>query len=143
MPGQASVPAMAQIVVGVGAIAVRDGRLLLVRRGKPPAQGLWAPPGGRVEFGETLPEAVLRELREETGLSGRTLGPCGLAERIGHGYHRIIHDLWVELDPGEPVAGDDADAVTFASRSDLNTLPLVPHLMAFLADHDVLDRLVG
>lgn len=141
MPAQASVPAMTQIVVGVGAIAVRHGRLLLVRRGKPPAQGLWAPPGGRVEFGETLSQAVLRELQEETSLSGTIVGPCGVAERIGNGYHLVIHDLWVDLDPGEPVAGDDADAVTFARRSDLDALPLVPRLMGFLADHDVLDRL--
>ena len=56
--------------VAVGAIAVDAGRLLLVRRGHGPAAGLWSVPGGRVEPGEMLVEAVVRELAEETGLAG-------------------------------------------------------------------------
>lgn len=131
------------IVVAVGAVVVRHGRLLLVQRGNPPGQGLWAVPGGRLEHGETLAEGTLRELAEETGLTGRVTGLCGIAERIGGGMHLLIHDLWVQLE-GEttPVAGDDAADVTFASRADMAALPLVPRLEEFLREHGVWDLLV-
>lgn len=131
------------IVVAVGAVVVRHGRLLLVQRGNPPGQGLWAVPGGRLEHGETLAEGTLRELAEETGLTGRVTGICGIAERIGGGMHLLIHDLWVQLEGEDtPVAGDDAVAVTFASRADMAALPLVPGLEEFLREHGVWDLLV-
>jgi 8-oxo-dGTP diphosphatase len=128
-------------VLAVGAVCVRDGRLLLVQRGRGAAIGQWAVPGGRVEFGETLADAVRRELREETGLGG-TVGPlCGIAERQTEGHHYVILDYWVEVLTGDAVAADDADDVTWADRSDLRRLPLVPRLVEFLAAHGVLDRL--
>jgi 8-oxo-dGTP diphosphatase len=128
--------------IAVGAVCVRDGRLLLVRRGRGVATGRWALPGGRVEAGEVLAEAVLRELAEETGLAG-TLGTlCGIAERIGDGHHYVILDFWVEPAAGEATAGDDADAVMWAARSDLDRLDLAWRLTEFLADHGVIDRLV-
>ena len=57
-----------QPIPAVAAVMVRDGKLLLIRRGAEPSKGKWSVPGGRVEFGETLVEAVKREVREETGL---------------------------------------------------------------------------
>jgi ADP-ribose pyrophosphatase YjhB (NUDIX family) len=122
-------------------VCVRDGRLLLVRRGRGVAIGRWALPGGRVEAGEGLAEAVLRELAEETGLGGTLGALCGVAERIGDGRHYVILDFWVEPGPGEAAAGDDVDAVTWAARGDLAGLDLVWRLTEFLADHGVLDRL--
>src|SRR5687768_4250278 len=95
--------------VCVGAIAVDDEHLLLVRRGRGPAAGEWSVPGGRVEAGETLAEAVVRELLEETGVEG-VCGPLvGWVERMGDDHHYVILDFAVTvLERSEPVAGDDA-----------------------------------
>lgn len=128
-------------VVAVGAICVRDGRLLLVKRGRGAAAGQWAVPGGRVDFGEPLAEAVRRELREETGLTGTVGALCGIAERRAGGHHFVILDYWVNVASGDAVAADDADEVIWASRTDLDRLPLVPLLTVFLAEHGVLDQL--
>ena len=93
----------------VGAIAVDEGRLLLVRRGRGQAAGAWSVPGGRVEAGETLAEAVLRELAEETGLEGVCDELVGWVERMGPDHHYVILDFAVTvLEPREPRAGDDA-----------------------------------
>lgn len=125
----------------VGAVCVRHGRLLLVQRARDPGAGLWAVPGGRVERGESVPAAVLRELEEETGLRGRVDGFCGVAERHMDGHHYVIFNHWVRAGVDEAIAGDDAAAVAWASQADLGTLPLVPGLMAFLTAHGVVDRL--
>ena len=105
--------------VAVGAIAVDAERLLLVRRGHGPAAGLWSVPGGRVEPGEMLVEAVVRELAEETGLEGVADRFVGWVERIGEGYHYVILDFIVTvLEPRDPVAG--ADAAEAASDAGAN-----------------------
>ena len=126
--------------VAVGAVCVRDGRLLVVRRGRGVAVGRWSLPGGRVEPGETLADAVRRELREETGLDV-AVGPlCGIAERISDRAHYVILDFWA-IASGGATAGDDADDVAWVDRRGLGALDLVDGLWAFLDDHDVLDRL--
>ena len=128
--------------VGVGAVCVRDGRVLLVKRGRGPAVGQWSIPGGRLEHGESLSQAVARELAEETGLRGEVGPLCGIAERHAAGYHFVILDYWVTVDGHtEAVAADDADAVLWASRDDLGRLDLVSGLADFLAAHGVLERL--
>lgn len=103
--------------------------------------GAWALPGGHLQPGETLAAAVARELEEETGLLGTLGALCGVAERIGEGYHYVILDYWVEVMDGEPIAGDDASDVCWAGRADLDRLPLVGLLAHWLAEHGVLDRL--
>ncbi len=70
-------------VVGVGGVVIRDGRVLLVQRARAPLEGQWSIPGGHVEWGETLEQAVVRELREETALDVRVLELLEIVERIG------------------------------------------------------------
>lgn len=127
--------------VAVGAVCVRDGRLLLVRRGRGAGVGLWSVPGGRVEHGELLHDAVVRELREETGLHGTVTGLCGIAERTFGEESYVILDYDVDVPDGEAAAADDAEDVVWASRGDLGTLPLVPRLVEFLDEAGVLLRL--
>ena len=126
--------------VAVGALAVDHGRLLCIRRGHGPGAGLWSLPGGRVEAGETLHEAVVREVVEETGLEVVVDGFVGYVERLGDDYHFVILDFGVTLlDPDvDPVAGDDAAEAAWVPFDDLADLRLVDGLYEFLREHDVL-----
>jgi 8-oxo-dGTP diphosphatase len=126
--------------VCVGAVAVRDGALLMVRRGHGPAAGEWSIPGGRVEAGELLAEALVREVREETGLESVCGGLIGWVERFDDGHHFVILDFETTvLDDDEPTAGDDAAEVRWVPLHDLLDLQLVDGLAEFLHDHGVLD----
>ena len=127
----------------VGAVACdMQGRLLLVKRANPPAQGLWSIPGGRVEPGEPAEIAVVREVLEETGLTVTILREVGTVFRDAPGGGRyVIRDFLVESVPGvEPVAGDDAADVRFAVVSDLVTDELSPGLLEALSDWDLIHR---
>ncbi len=115
-------------LVGVSAACCRDGRILLVKRGKPPYQGFWSLPGGLVELGETLVQAVLRELAEETGLTGESadiLETVDMITRGGDGRierHFVITVFVVRPGAGAAIAADDADAVMWADDADLAAL---------------------
>jgi 8-oxo-dGTP diphosphatase len=125
----------------VGAIAVHDGHLLMVRRGHGPAAGEWAVPGGRVDQGETLAEAVLRELREETSVDGLCGEFIGWTEQITDEHHFVIMDFAVScLDRTEPVAGDDAAEAEWVPLAEVVERRLAPGLEPFLVEHGVLDR---
>jgi mutator protein MutT len=126
--------------VAVGAVAVHDDALLVVRRGRGPAAGEWAVPGGRVEPGETLHEAVVRETAEETGLEVVVDRFLGWVERMGDDHHFVILDFAVTvLDAGaEPVAGDDAAEVAWVPLHELSEIRLVAGLHEFLRDTGVL-----
>jgi mutator protein MutT len=126
--------------VAVSAVAVRDDCLLVVRRGRGPAAGEWAVPGGRVEAGETLHEAVVREAREETGLDVVVERFLGWVERIGDDHHFVILDFVVGLldTDAVPVAGDDAAEVAWVPLHELSQIHLVAGLHEFLTDHGVI-----
>jgi ADP-ribose pyrophosphatase YjhB (NUDIX family) len=101
-------------VAGVGAILLDGDEVLLVRRGRPPQQGSWSIPGGAVELGESLTEAVEREVREECGLEARAVELIEVFERIIRDeagrveYHYVLMDYLCELTGGALCAGDDA-----------------------------------
>lgn len=125
--------------VCIGAIAVFDEAILLVRRGRGVAQGTWSVPGGRVESGESLAEAVVRELAEETGLTGVCESLVGWAERIGPDYHYVILDFSVTiLSDSDPVAGDDAAEARWVPLYEVADLALADGLAEFLHDHGIL-----
>jgi 8-oxo-dGTP diphosphatase len=131
------------VIACVGAV-VHDaaGRLLLIRRGQEPSRGLWSLPGGRVERGETAAEAVVREVREETGLAVRAGEPVGQV-RIPAGavLYDVVDFTCTLVDPhAEPVAGDDAEAVTFADAAALDRLACTPRLVETLREWGALPR---
>ena len=127
----------------MGAIVRRGDELLLVRRGHEPAAGEWSVPGGRVEPGELLMEAVVRELHEETGLRG-VCGPLvGWVERISEHHHFVILDFEATV-AGDltPIAGSDASEARWWPVSEVASLPLVEGLAEFLRDHGVIPAIV-
>ena len=113
-------------VVCAGAV-VHDatGRLLLVRRGRPPSAGLWSVPGGRVETGETPAQAAVREVREETGLEVQ-VGELLATVEIGD---YLVHDFAADVVGGQLLAGDDAADVRWCTWEEAALLPLTPGLL--------------
>lgn len=111
-------------VVGVGAVVVKDGRALIVRRAHEPRKGEWSLPGGRVELGESLVDAVRREIREETGLE-IDVGPMvEVFDRVHRldgrvRYHFVIVDYLCTCTGGALCAGDDAEDVAWVEAAQL------------------------
>jgi len=130
-------------VVGVGAVIVHDGRILMVKRGTDPSMGLWSVPGGKVDPSESLSAAVEREVREETGLEV-SCGPfIGHAESIGRHGHYVILDFYatVNLDLTEPLRpGSDASEAAWIDLDRVLELELVPNLGSFLTDHSIVAK---
>lgn len=111
-------------VVGVGGVVVREGRALLVRRGKEPLYGRWTVPGGTVELGETLEEAVVREMEEETGLRVEPVELLTVFDRIEReggrvAYHYVIVDYLCRWLAGEARAASDALEVAWVPEEEL------------------------
>lgn len=115
--------------VGVGAVVLRNGLVLLVRRGVEPARGLWAIPGGGLRLGETLQQGAEREILEETGIVIRAGAPvftCDSFERDEAGrvrFHYVIVDLSADYVSGDVRAADDAIEARWVSPAEIRNLP--------------------
>jgi 8-oxo-dGTP diphosphatase len=128
--------------VCVGAVIVDDDRLLLIRRGHGPAAGQWSLPGGRVEFGETMAEALVREVHEETRLEVVVGNYIGHVEIFGDDAHYVVHDFYATaFDPDAVVAGDDAAEAVWCDLHAVAEMNLSAGLAEFLADHRIIELL--
>ena len=116
--------------IAVGAVVVRDEKVLLVKRRKPPGKGLWSIPGGRVELGETLKEAAEREVKEEAGVIIRAKDPVytfDLIDRDKQGYirfHYVIVDLLADYVSGKLNPSSDACEARWVTPRELEELPV-------------------
>ncbi len=125
---------MSAPVVAIAAIVYdAQGRVLLVERGKPPGEGLWTVPGGRLEATETLAQGVAREVREETGMIVEVGALACVVERIGDDHHFVILDYVARAIGGELAAGSDARAAKWVDEGELQKLPLTEGLQEVLA----------
>jgi 8-oxo-dGTP diphosphatase len=124
-------------VVGVGAVVIDGNRVLLVKRGKEPLRGRWLIPGGTVELGESLKEAIVREVREETGLTVRPGEIVLVFDRIDRDgedirYHYVIVDYACELVGGDLEPGSDAEDARLVPLSDLPQYDVPPQALELI-----------
>jgi 8-oxo-dGTP diphosphatase len=126
----------------VGAVAVDSDRLLLIRRATRPEAGRWSLPGGRVEHGETMAEAVVREVSEEAGLEVVCDRLIGWVERIGPAGHYVIVDFAVIVMGSHDLrAGTDASEALWVPLWEVPETDLVEGLLDFLADHGIVETI--
>lgn len=122
--------------VGVGAIVLHEGRVLLVKRGHAPGLGLWSVPGGLVDLGESTVEAARREVEEETGLKVRIAGLVGVLDRVTRDAEGRVRYHWVLIDylaVPESIdtltAGSDAAEVRWVTLDEVEQLPITEGLV--------------
>lgn len=110
---------VARPLPAVLAIVIRGAEVLLVRRANPPDAGLWGFPGGKLDWGETLAEATLRELAEETGVQARYTGVLTALDVIAPPFHYVLIASRCDWISGEPIAADDALDAAWVPLADL------------------------
>lgn len=124
--------------IAVGAIAVRDGSLLMIKRAHDPAAGLWSLPGGRVEHGESLADALVREVAEETGLEIEVGDLAGILEVVGE-THYVILDYFARVTgAAEPFPSDDVSEARWIPFDEVERLDLTPRFVETLRGWGVL-----
>lgn len=124
----------------VGAVTIDQDRLLLIRRATAPQAGYWSLPGGRVEFGETMAEALVREVREETGVDVICGDVVDWIELINdddqNAHHFVIVDYRaMVMGNADPTSGSDAAEAVWVELDDVAELNLVDGLAEFLSEH--------
>ena len=126
-----------QPVVGVGAIVLRKGEILLEQRGNEPARGQWTIPGGVVGVGESLENAIRRETKEETGLDVRDASLIDVVDQVHLDkkgrieYHYVIMDYVVTVKPGKSQAASDAKALKWVPIGEVEGYDLTPSFRRF------------
>jgi len=124
-------------IVGIGAIIIRDGKILLEKRKNDPGKGRWSVPGGVVELGENTTQTVIREVKEETGLDVAEPEHIDVVDQITRDesgrikYHFVIIDYLVNLKGGTLKAASDADALEWVSLDDVEKHDLTGTFRAF------------
>ena len=128
-------------IPGVGVVIVRDGKLLLIRRGRGANKGMWAVPGGKVEFGETREAAAVREAREETGLEVAVGNAVWAGDAIGPGdppaWHFTLVDFLASVVGGTLCAGDDAAEIEWVPLGEVLDRQVTPTMV------DLMEILLG
>lgn len=125
-------------IPGVAAVVIRNDAILLVKRGQEPSQGVWGLPGGVVELGETIEEAVSREVKEETGVDispVRLLTVLDSVTKDESGkirYHYILFEFLCKFLRGEPKASSDVQAAMWVSLNSLGSVNIMPWTRKFI-----------
>ncbi len=125
--------------MGVGGVVLIEGRVVLIRRGQEPLRGRWVIPGGTVELGETLQEALVREMQEEAGILVRPREVVLVFDRIQREgpsveYHYVVIDYACDYVSGELRAGSDADEVALVAPDELGRYDLPPQALDLVLD---------
>lgn len=125
-------------MIGVAALILKEGRMLLIKRSQEPSKGMWSIPGGRLELGETVSEAVKREVLEECGVQIEIVRFLDVIDRILHDndgkihYHFVLIDMLANYISGEPKAQSDAEECRWITPSELTKLDMNPQLRAVI-----------
>ena len=137
----------ARPLVGVGAVILSEKGVVLIKRGKPPGAGSWSLPGGAQKVGETVFEAALREIKEETGLDAKIHGLIDVVDSITRDakglvqYHYTLVDVWATPVNGDsPQAGGDAADAQWISLDEMRTLGLWTETLRIIEQADMLLR---
>ena len=126
-----------QPIIGVGAVIIKDGKILLEKRKNEPGKGKWSIPGGLVELGESVEQTVIREVKEETGLEVEKPEHIDVVDNVVRDdndeikYHFVIIDYFVKLKGGTVKAASDAEELKWVALYDVEKYDLTKTFREF------------